>query len=254
MKVLVSGFLGHMGTVLSDMIRNDNDLTIACGVSKSAKEKNFKSAFGEIIFGNFADVNVDVDIIIDFSHHSFTKDMVDYAVSKSIPIVIATTGQTDEEKNIINEASKKIPVFFAANYSIGVAVLIDAAKRVVSQMENADIEIVETHHNRKLDAPSGTALKIAEAIKEIKSEAHIVKGRNGNTKREKNDIGISAIRLGNVVGIHEVMISTDHECITLKHEAYDRGLFAEGAIKAAKFLYGKPAGFYDMKNLTESNM
>ena len=150
---------------------------------------------------------------------------------------------------MICEASKKIPVFYAANYSIGIAVLIETAKNIIKHMKNADIEIVETHHNRKLDAPSGTALKIAEGIKEVRSDANFVLGRSGNKKREKNDIGISAIRIGNVVGIHEVLVSTEHECISIKHEAYDRGLFAEGAINAVKFMKGKAAGLYGMKEM-----
>ncbi len=245
MKVLVSGCLGHMGKILSDMIRSDDELALACGVDKSADE----NLFAEPIFKTFADVNVDIDIIIDFSHHSLTLDLVKFAESKNVPLVIATTAQTEEEKNIIIEASKHIPIFFAANYSIGIAVLIDTAKNVADKFKNADIEIVETHHNRKIDAPSGTALKIAEGLKEVKPDANLIMGRSGNVKREKNDIGINSIRLGNVVGIHEVLISTEHECISLKHEAYDRGLFAEGAIKAAKYLKDKKPGLYDMKKM-----
>ena len=178
-----------------------------------------------------------------------TNELINYAISKNKPVVIATTGQTEEEKNKILEASKIIPVFYAANYSLGIAVLINQAKKIVSLLDNADIEIVETHHNRKLDAPSGTALAIANGLKEVRKDANIICGRNGNKKREKNDIGINSIRLGNVVGIHEVLISTEHECISIKHEAYDRGLFAEGAIKAIKFMSGKPKGLYSMKDL-----
>ena len=168
------------------------------------------------------------------------------AKEKNLPLVIATTGQTDEEKSMINEASKSIPVFFAANYSIGIAVLIKEAKNIARIMKDADIEIIETHHNRKLDAPSGTALKIADELKTVRTNANLVLGRSGNKKREKNDIGINAIRLGNVVGVHEVLISTEHECLSIKHEAYDRGLFAEGAINAIKFMKDKKAGLYGM--------
>lgn len=244
MKVLVSGMTGHMGRILSDMIRNDKDLTLACGVDKNdnqdKKEKCYKS---------FADVKDDIDIIVDFSHHSLTNELVDFAIKNNKPVVIATTGQTEEEKNKISEASKSIPVFYAANYSMGIAVLINEAKNIAKVMDNADIEIVETHHNRKLDAPSGTALAIANGLKEVRPNANFVCGRSGNQKREKNDIGINAIRMGNVVGIHEVFISTEHECISIKHEAYDRGLFAEGAIKAIKFMLGKPKGIYNMKDM-----
>lgn len=243
MKVLVSGINGHMGRILSNMIKQDSDLELTCGVDKNVDDSSVKC------FQNFNDVNVDVDIVVDFSHHSLTKEMLDFAVKKNLPLVIATTGQSDEEKNMIFEASKNIPIFFAANYSIGIAVLIESAKKIASQFKNADIEIIETHHNRKLDAPSGTALKIAEGLKEVRPEANFVLGRSGNKKREKNDIGINAIRLGNVVGIHEVMISTEHECISIKHEAYDRGLFAEGAINAVKFMNGKAKGLYGMNDM-----
>ena len=253
MKVLVSGYLGHMGKILSEMIRNDSELELVAGVDKGiAIDENKQVCRGEHcepVFSSFNSVNIDADIIVDFSHHSLTKDLVEYATKNNTPIVIATTGQTEEEKNMILEASKKVPLFFAANYSIGIAVLIDAAKRVASTMKDADIEIVETHHNRKIDAPSGTALKIANELKEVRKDANFVFGRNGNKKREKNDIGVNAIRLGNVVGIHEVLISTEHECISLKHEAYDRGLFAEGAIRAIKFMKDKSIGLYDMKDL-----
>lgn len=243
MKVLISGITGHMGKILSDMISQNGDLEVTCGVSKNQNDTSVKC------FHSFNDVNVDIDIVVDFSHHSLTKEMVDFAIKKNIPLVIATTGQTDDEKKIIREASNTIPIFFASNYSMGIATLIESAKQVASRFKNADIEIVETHHNRKLDAPSGTALKIAESLKEVRPDANLVLGRSGNKKREKNDICISSIRLGNVVGIHEVLISTEHECISLKHEAYDRGLFAEGAINAIKFINGKPKGLYTMNDM-----
>ena len=245
MKVLVSGYNGHMGQVLSKMIKEDNELELVCGVDRMI------NCEGDTVkcFTSFNDVNIDIDVVVDFSHHSLTKELVEYGIKNNKSLVIATTGQTDEEKQMISDASKKIPVFYAANYSIGIAVMIEAAKSIIRHMKNADIEIVETHHNRKLDAPSGTALKIAEGIKEVRPGANFVLGRSGNKKREKNDIGISAIRLGNVVGIHEVLVSTEHECISIKHEAYDRGLFAEGAISAVKFMKGKPVGLYDMKKM-----
>ena len=233
MKVLVSGCMGHMGQILCKMINDDSELELICGVDKTSENSNFKC------FKSFDEVNVDVDIIVDFSHHSLTSEMINYAIKKNLPLVIATTSQTDEEKKIIHEASNTIPIFYAANYSIGIAVLIESAKKIASQFKNADIEIVETHHNRKLDAPSGTALKIAEGLKEIRPDA----------KRDKKDIGINAIRLGNVVGIHEVLISTEHECISIKHEAYDRGLFAEGAINAIKYMKGKGKGLYGMSDM-----
>ena len=245
MKVLVSGYNGHMGQVLSKMIVEDKELELVCGVDKVI------NCEGDTIkcFTSFSDVNAEIDIVVDFSNHLLTKELVEYGIKNSKPLVIATTGQTDEEKQMISDAAKNIPIFYAANYSIGIAVLIEAAKNIIRHMNNADIEIVETHHNRKLDAPSGTALKIAEGIKEVRKDANFVMGRSGNKKREKNDIGINSIRLGNVVGVHEVLVSTEHECISIKHEAYDRGLFAEGAINAVKFMKGKSAGLYNMKDM-----
>ena len=245
MKVLVSGYNGHMGQVLSKMIVEDKELELVCGVDKVI---NYE---GDTIkcFTSFSDVNAEIDIVVDFSNHLLTKELVEYGIKNNKPLVIATTGQTDEEKQMISDAAKIIPIFYAANYSIGIAVLIEAAKNIIRHMNNADIEIVETHHNRKLDAPSGTALKIAEGIKEVRKDANFVMGRSGNKKREKNDIGINSIRLGNVVGVHEVLVSTEHECISIKHEAYDRGLFAEGAINAVKFMKGKSAGLYNMKDM-----
>lgn len=247
MKVLISGYCGHMGQILAKMVREDNDLTLVAGVDKSINDNKINCS--EPVFASFSEVNIDVDIVVDFSHHSLTEDLIDFAKSKNLPLVIATTGQSEDEKSLINEASKSIPVFFAANYSIGIAVLIKEAKNIAKIMKDADIEIIETHHNRKLDAPSGTALKIAEGLKEVRTDSNLVLGRSGNKKREKNDIGINAIRLGNVVGIHEVLISTEHECLSIKHEAYDRGLFAEGAINAAKFINGKKAGLYGMNDM-----
>lgn len=246
MKVLVSGMNGHMGRILSNMIKDDIELTLVCGV-----DRNIDAECKYKCYTSFDEVKDDIDVLIDFSHHSLTNELVDFAVKNNKALVVATTGQTEDEKRKIDEAAKSIPVFYAANYSLGIAVLINQAKRIASIMNNADIEIVETHHNRKLDAPSGTALAIANGLKEVRKDATFVCGRNGNKKREKNDIGINAIRLGNVVGIHEVLVSTEHECISIKHEAYDRGLFAEGAIKACKFLYGKPNGLYSMSDMLE---
>lgn len=250
MKVLISGIMGHMGQILSKMIREDNDLSLVAGVDKSADSaSSLELNHNEPIFTTFDEVNLDIDLIVDFSHHSLTKNLIDFAKRKNLPLVIATTGQTDEEKLLIHDASKYIPIFFAANYSIGIAVLIKEAKDIAKIMKDADIEIIETHHNRKLDAPSGTALKIADELKTVRTNANLVLGRSGNKKREKNDIGINAIRLGNVVGVHEVLISTEHECLSIKHEAYDRGLFAEGAINAIKFMKDKKAGLYGMNDM-----
>ena len=150
---------------------------------------------------------------------------------------------------MIQRAAEAIPVFHAANMSLGVALLIELAKITAKTFPDADIEIIEKHHNRKLDAPSGTALAIANALKTVRENAALIFGRHGNAKREQGEIGIHAIRMGNIVGEHEVIVGTDTQTITLKHEAHSRSLFAEGAIAAAEFIASRPAGFYDMNRM-----
>ena len=188
------------------------------------------------------------DCIIDFSHHSGTEAMLAFAVSKKIPVVLSTTGHTEEELAAIRHAAEQIPVFFSANMSVGVALLAELAKKTAKAMPDAEIEIIEKHHNRKLDAPSGTALLLAEAIRKVRTNAKLIFGRYGQGKRDPNEIGIHAIRMGNIVGDHEIIVGTDTQTITLRHEAHSRALFAEGAICAAEFLIQQPAGLYNMQD------
>ncbi len=194
-----------------------------------------------------------IDCIIDFSHHTATEALLDFAKEKKTPVVIATTGHTEEEKNLILKAAKEIPVFHSANMSLGIALLVELAKTTAKAFPDADIEIIEKHHNRKLDAPSGTALLLANAIKEVRKNAMFIFGRAGQAKREADEIGIHAIRMGNIIGEHEVIVGTDTQTITLKHEAHSRALFAEGALAAADYLCGKPAGLYDMERMISEN-
>jgi len=245
MDILINGICGHMGLeVLSQANDPSSGINVAAGVDPSP-------AFGMPVpvFKTFGEVECSVDCIVDFSHHSATAALTEYAVKKNTPLVIATTGQTEEEKEMIAKAAKSIPVFFAANFSIGVALLCALAKKAAAVMEDAEIEIVEVHHDRKLDAPSGTALAVAEAIKEARPDSYTVCGRNGHAKREPGEIGISSVRIGNVVGIHEVIVGTQNETVTLKHEAHSRALFASGALTAAKFIAGKTPGLYTMKDM-----
>lgn len=153
---------------------------------------------------------------------------------------------------MIDEAAKQIAVFRSANMSLGIALLVELAKMTAKTFPDADIEIIEKHHNRKLDAPSGTAILLANAIREIRTKAKLVFGRQGQAKRTPEEIGVHAIRMGNIVGEHEVIVGTDTQTITLNHEAHSRALFAEGAMAAAEFLIGKPAGLYDMKSMIEA--
>ena len=200
---------------------------------------------------SFAGACPNVDVVVDFSHHSGTAELVQFVVENKLPLVVATTGQTPEEREMILDAAKQVPVFFAANFSMGIALLIDLAKKAAAALPEAEIEIIEAHHDRKIDAPSGTALAIAEALQTVRPEATIHTGRSGMEKRTKEEIGISSIRMGNLAGMHEVMIGTPNQTITLKHETHSRALFAEGALAAAAFLTGKPAGLYDMNTMIE---
>ena len=255
MKLLISGLCGHMGNEVAKLamagcrgaeFSGSVGVDInACGSEGIPCAHNFTEASAD------AAIYTNVDCIVDFSHHSLTRDLLDFAIKYNLPVVLATTGHTDEEKAYIRTASESIPVFFAANFSLGVALLIDTARRVAAAMPDAEIEIIEKHHNRKVDAPSGTALAIADALCEVRPNATVVTGRSGYGKRTPDEIGIHAIRMGNIVGEHEVIVGTPNQTITLKHEAHDSALFAEGALAAAEYLCGKAAGLYNMTDLVK---
>ncbi|MBQ8187435.1 MAG: 4-hydroxy-tetrahydrodipicolinate reductase [Clostridia bacterium] len=242
MKIIMNGAGGRLGQLICEVFE-ESEHEIAAMIDKKG---------GEGYLTDLTDFTGDADLIIDASHHTGTHDLLTYAIGRNLPVIVCTTGQDDAEKAEIKAASDKIPMFFSANMSLGVATLVNLAKQTAALFPNADIEIVEQHHNRKLDAPSGTALMIAEALCEVRPDAQIVEGRAGQHKREKNEIGIASLRLGSVVGIHEVIVSTESQTITLKHEAHSRKLFAEGALSAAEFMLGKPAGMYTMNEMTKA--
>lgn len=240
MKIIVHGAAGRMGTEVIRLISGEYELAAAV------------DAFGgEGFLSSLDDFTGEADCIIDFSNHAATEALLAYAVKRNIPVVLATTGHTEDELAKIADAARAIPVFHSANMSLGVAVLCSLAKQAAAAFPDADIEIVEKHHNRKLDVPSGTALMLANEIKEVRPDAEYVIGRHEYGKRTKNEIGIHSLRLGNVVGEHEVIISTDTQSLTLKHEAASRNLFADGAMTAAKFIVRQPAGLYQMKDIIE---
>lgn len=246
MKILLNGIGGRMGKeVTRRVLEGYKDTVLVAGVDAFGADAPVPC------YKSFDEVTEDVDCVIDFSHHSLTEGLLSFCKQKKLPVVIATTGQTAEEQALIAEAAKEIPVFFSKNMSVGIALLCELAKTTALTFPDADIEIVEAHHNRKLDAPSGTALMLAEAIESVRAGLNRVLGRSGMQKREKNDIGIHAIRMGNVIGRHEVIIGTDSQTITLTHEAHDRALFAEGAVTAALFLADKPAGYYTMQDMVK---
>ena len=246
MKIIVNGAGGRMGQVLCGIIEQSqtHTLTAKCSMEFDTDKSNS-------IFKNIAECECEADCIIDFSNHAATKDITEYAVKRNIPLVVATTGQSAEELGMIKKASDSIPVFYSQNMSFGVALLNCLAKIAAKALPDADIEIIEKHHNRKLDVPSGTALLLANGIKSVKEDVEYNIGRHENGKRQKNEIGIHSIRMGNEVGTHEIIFALDSQVITLTHEAENRGLFAEGSLTAASFLVGKDAGFYNMDDILE---
>lgn len=194
---------------------------------------------------------VEADVVIDFSHHSAAASVLAYAKSIGAAAVIGTTGHTAEEKSLITAAAQEIPVFFSGNMSLGIALLCRMAKQAALGFPNADIEIVETHHTRKVDAPSGTAHMLFNAIREVRPQAVENCGRSGEGKRTRDEIGIHALRMGNVVGVHEVHIVTNSQSLILRHEAITRDMLAEGAVDAARFMVGKGKGLYHMESILE---
>ena len=192
---------------------------------------------------------VECDVVIDFSHHSAIADVLSFAKEQGCAAVIGTTGHTAEEKEQIYAAAREIPVFYAGNMSLGIAVLCRLAKEAAAAFPDADIEIVEIHHNRKVDAPSGTAKMLFEAIRQVRPRAVANCGRAGEGKRTKDEIGIAALRLGGVVGVHEVHIHTQNQSLTLRHEAIDRAMLADGAVNAARFVADKTPGLYNMEDM-----
>ncbi|MBQ8072767.1 MAG: 4-hydroxy-tetrahydrodipicolinate reductase [Clostridia bacterium] len=245
MRIILAGYGGHMGREVIAAAERTEGAEIVQGVDPLAPE-------GGVCVPRFADCRAEADVIIDFSHHSLTAELTAFAVEKKLPLVLATTGQTPEEKALIEKAAERVPVFLAANYSLGIAVLTDLVKKALALYPDAEVEIIEQHHDRKLDAPSGTALSLFRAVQEVRPDARPVEGRAGQGKRRKEDVGIHAIRMGNIVGVHQVMIGTQSETLTLTHEAHSRGVFADGSLKAAAFLMGKAPGIYDMKDLLKA--
>ena len=239
MRAILCGANGAMGKLLQERFSKE-----IAGLVSIDGLGGVPRSFGEL-------GNVSADTVVDFSHHSAAPDAAAYAVANNCALVVGTTGHTEEEKAAILAAAKSVPVFYAGNMSLGIAVLCKLAKQAAQSFPDADIEIVEIHHNRKVDAPSGTAKMLFDAVKEVRPHATAHCGRAGEGKRTKDEIGIQALRMGNVVGIHEVHIATGSQVLTLRHEAQDRGMFADGAVDAAKFLQGKPAGLYNMTDLME---
>ena len=239
MRAVVCGANGAMGKLIREILGSD-----VVGCVSIDGENGVPKTFEEL-------GAVDADVVIDFSHHSAAPDVLRYAEAIGAAAVIGTTGHTPEEKQLILDAAGEIPVFYSGNMSLGIAVLCKLAAQAAACFPDADIEILEIHHNRKVDAPSGTARMLFDAIQAVRPQAVDHCGRAGEGKREKNEIGIASLRMGNVVGVHEVHINTGSQSLTLRHEAGNRGMLADGAVDAARFMVGKAPGLYAMAQLLE---
>ena len=247
-KIIISGCCGHMGRVVADICASDPDVEIVAGIDLLAQPME-----GFPVFSTPAVCHVEADAVIDFSHPAALGGLLDFCVERRLPIVLATTGYSEEQLAQISEAAKSIPLFRSANMSLGVNVLMDLVRRAAALLgEDFDVEIQERHHRRKLDAPSGTALMLADAASSALSyEAEYVYDRHSVRKpRDRREIGVSSLRGGTIVGDHTVVFAGRDEVIELSHHAASREVFAAGAVKAAKFLaFVDAPGLYDMSHL-----
>lgn len=246
MNILINGIKGYMGREVYKLCESGYlGAKFAAGVDLAVTESTELKYYSKI-----EEVDAEfLDCIIDFSHHTSTHSLLSFAVKNNLPVVLATTAHTREEEVLIKQASSCIPVFYSANMSLAVALLAKFIKKTVKIFPDAEIEIIEKHHSRKIDSPSGTALMIADAIRSVRKSSYTTCGRVGQKRREKEEIGVHSVRCGSNVGEHEVIIATENQTITFRHQAHSRALFAEGAIVAAEFILKKEIGLYDMKNL-----
>lgn len=248
-NILLSGACGKMGNAVARCCGEDDELKIIAGVDRAQLFCDFP------VFKSFDDVNILPDVIIDFSNVSVLDSLLKFATTKNIPIILATTGYNDKQISDIKAASEKIPVFFTGNFSIGINLLSALAAQAAKILgTNFDVEIVEKHHNLKLDAPSGTAIMLANAVNSSFGDKYNYEydRHSKRQKRPKNEIGIHSIRGGTIVGEHDVIFAGHDEVITLSHSAQSKEVFAAGAVKAAKFICGKPSGLYDMNDILKA--
>lgn len=250
-KIAVTGACGRMGRVIAALCAERSDCEIIAGIDKLGEQYgNFP------IYKTLFDMPEKPDVIIDFSHPSVLPDLLSYCKMNNVPVVIATTGYTDEERSQITSAASQIPVFFTFNMSLGINLLAELAKKAAQILGGQfDIEIVEKHHNQKKDAPSGTAIMLAEAInEELDNRGKLIYDRHSVRKpRDKDEIGMHSVRGGTIVGEHEIIFAGHDEVITLSHSAQSREVFAAGAVNAAVFLFGKAPGLYAMSDLIKED-
>ncbi|MBQ7400184.1 MAG: 4-hydroxy-tetrahydrodipicolinate reductase [Clostridia bacterium] len=247
-NIIVSGINGRMGRAIEAMCKNSDKYTIVAGVDVNLGIPHEFPTVSDI-----NELSCKADALIDFSHHSAANKLCEYAAKTNTPVIFCTTGYTDEELEIIRNTSEKVAVFRSGNMSLGINLLIELSKKAAEILEDFDIEVIEQHHNQKLDAPSGTALMIADGIKEVREDSNYVYDRTQvRRKRQANEIGIHSVRGGSIVGEHEVIFAGRNENVTLRHSALSREVFADGALKAAEFIAGKPAGMYNMSDVLEN--
>lgn len=249
-RIILSGCNGKMGQVITRIVAENQNATIVAGIDINTKISNSYP-----VYSSPFDVEEEADVIIDFSHPNCLENLLSFAKQKNLGAVIATTGLNSAQKVLLEETSKQIPVFFSANMSLGINLIIDLAKRAAKLLEGSfDIEIIEKHHNQKIDAPSGTALAIADSISEVLNEKpeYVYDRHSTRKKRTKTEIGLHAVRGGTIVGEHDVIFAGNDEVIELKHHAASKEVFAVGAVKAAIFLSGKQADMYNMNDLVAS--
>lgn len=246
-SIIINGALGFMGRVIADTVKKNDDLEVVCGFDIKQDEASMFP-----VYSSPDDFKGSADVIIDFSHPSSFDRILKYAVDTKTPIVFATTGLSDEQKAKMKEASAKTAIFYSANMSLGISVITALAKRAAEILgKDFDIEIIEKHHHRKLDAPSGTALAIAEELNENDDFEFVYDRHSVRKARDPKEIGIHSVRGGTIVGEHTVLFAGNDEVIEIKHSANSREIFATGAIAAARFLKGKPSGMYSMKDIVK---
>lgn len=247
-RMIMHGCNGAMGQVITEIVAAQEEIQIVAGVDRNTEQKN-----GYPVFASLEDCDVEADVIVDFTAAPAVDHLMDYCAEKKLPVVLCTTGLSEAQLQKVEETAKETAVLRSANMSLGVNLLLKLVKEAAQVLAAADfdIEIVEKHHNKKLDAPSGTAIALADAINEAMDDTyHYVYDRSTrHEKRDKKELGISAVRGGSIVGVHDVIFAGQDEVITLNHTAYSKAIFAKGAVSAAKYLAGKPAGLYTMADV-----
>ena len=243
--ILLNGALGKMGQAVEACVNERDDVKIVAGVDIARGERAYP------VYSCFVDVQEDADVIVDFSHPLVLDDMLSFAIARKLPVIICTTGYSDAQVAKIKAASQQIPVFFSGNMSLGINLMITLSRMAAKVLAPTfDIEIIEKHHNQKLDAPSGTAVMIADAVARECDSANYVYDRHAyRKKRDHSEIGIHSVRGGTIVGEHEIIFAGHDEVVSIRHQAQSKGVFAAGAVNAAVFMKDKPAGMYDMSDM-----